>query len=695
MSALPAALSSAPLYSPPAPFPNSSPLRVEAAGFCDSANGTSTDLHDALRIRNMSLDSSVSSAPDLALVGGPHPQDRHAVKHRELALWKCRIIQPALAYPKHSRARGETLRRLADSNHQRPDGRRATVSLDSLYTWIACYEQHGLTALMRKPRRDFGRKVVGITRRWDSACPLPPEVQAQIAKQLAEQVRSLWAAGAPGFRTVAELGSAILHDLSLCAGWADVLLDQCQLTRSYVEHHRRYALVAMHDKDARLFFDSMVPRIRRHRENLKPMDIIVGDVHPIDIMLTRADGTAVMPRAIAWLDVATQRVHVTLIQLEKGEGVKQVHVAQSFSAMCSAWGLPRQLYLDNGSEYGWQDMMEGFAQLSRLTGTALDTWLDSQASVSNAVVRARPYNAQAKPIEGIFALLEQQVLSMLPGWIGGNRMRQKTHNVGHAPHPFPGDWEAFHQAFDRTMAYYHARAQPRSRHLKGKSPNDALRAAMDAGWTGAPQVDPLALRVAFSCEDTRLVQGGGYVSWNGKTYFDDALIARNGERLCIRFAKWDERYLFVFDERNQLICAATQAQDFAFFGDDGARTQAQRAKHLKRHIRDLRANTVRLDLKSAMQRRTDLAAPPPATPLGTRIELTPSMESMMQAVKNQQDLHRRKLNRDAEPRITSQWSTPPNAFLNELEWPHSHDDLEATASPQDQRTSFSASGGDA
>lgn len=66
------------------------------------------------------------------------------------------------------------------------------------------------------------------------------------------------------------------------------------------------------------------------------MDIIVGDVHPIDIKLTRADGTAVMPRAIAWLDVTTQRLHVTLIQLEKGEGVKQVHVAQCFAAMCSA-----------------------------------------------------------------------------------------------------------------------------------------------------------------------------------------------------------------------------------------------------------------------------------------------------------------------------------------------------------------------
>lgn len=381
-----------------------------------------------------------------------------------------------------------------------------------------------------------------------------------------------------------------------------------------------------------------------------------------------------MPRAIAWLDVATQRLHVTLIQLEKGEGVKQVHVAQSFAAMCSAWGLPRQLYLDNGSEYGWQDMMDGFAQLSRLTGAALDTRLAPQYPVS-AVVRARPYNAQAKPIEGIFAVLEQQVLSMLPGWIGGNRMQQKTHNIGRAPQAFPGDWESFHQSFDRALAYYHARAQPRSRSLQGQSPNEALNAAMTAGWAGAPQVDPLALRVAFSCEETRLIHGGGYVSWNGKSYFDDALISRTGERLTIRYAKWDERYLFVFDEHNQLICAAQEAQQFAFFGEDGARTQARRAKILKRHIRDLRGNTVRLDLQAAMQRRTELSEPAPQVPLGRCIQLTPTMSSMLQAVKAHQAQQVQSTLPSRRPAITtSQWSTPPNAWLPTSSWPDDPDD---------------------
>lgn len=380
-----------------------------------------------------------SGALDLAAT--PLAFDRQAQQHRDQALWKWKLIQPALAYPKHSVARGEQLRHLARCRHRRPDGRHTTVSLDSLYSWIASYEQQGITALMRRPRRDRGQRQVAITRLWQRICPLSHKQQAHIAGQLEEHVRSLWAAGAPGFRSVLELGSARLVELCREAGWAEANLESCRLSRSYVERHRRYALLAMHDRDARQFFDQMVPRIRRHRDGLRPMEVVVGDVHPIDILLTRADGSTVTPRAIAWLDVATQRLHVTLVQLEKGEGIKQVHVAQSFAAMCAAWGLPRQLYLDNGAEYGWQDMLEGFAQLNRLTGAALDTRLAN--APSHSVIRARPYNAPAKPIEGIFALLEQQVLCMLPGWIGGTAcVRRPTRWAGRRS-PFRGTGRRF------------------------------------------------------------------------------------------------------------------------------------------------------------------------------------------------------------------------------------------------------------
>jgi hypothetical protein len=48
------------------------------------------------------------------------------------------------------------------------------------------------------------------------------------------------------------------------------------------------------------------------------------------------------------------------------------------------------------------------------------------------IVRAKPYNARAKPIEGIFGVLETHHFAKLPGWVGGNRMKSKTANIGRA-----------------------------------------------------------------------------------------------------------------------------------------------------------------------------------------------------------------------------------------------------------------------
>ena len=117
------------------------------------------------------------------------------------------------------------------------------------------------------------------------------------------------------------------------------------------EKGRKYRVIAIHDQDAKRFHDNYQPRIQRKRDDLLPMDIIVGDVHPVDVLTYREDGSQATARAIAWLDIATNRVHVTLIQLRPREGVKQIHVTQAFIAMVRAWGLPRRLYLDNGKEY--------------------------------------------------------------------------------------------------------------------------------------------------------------------------------------------------------------------------------------------------------------------------------------------------------------------------------------------------------
>ncbi len=94
-----------------------------------------------------------------------------------------------------------------------------------------------------------------------------------------------------------------------------------------------------------------MPSIRRDYSTLLPRRIVVGDVHPVNIMMRREDGTVDYPQAIAWYDVATNEIHMTFVLCDPGESIRREHVAQSFEAMVDEWGLPEMLYLDNGSEY--------------------------------------------------------------------------------------------------------------------------------------------------------------------------------------------------------------------------------------------------------------------------------------------------------------------------------------------------------
>lgn len=46
------------------------------------------------------------------------------------------------------------------------------------------------------------------------------------------------------------------------------------------------------------------------------------------------------------------------------------------------------------------------------------------------IINARPYSAASKPIESRFSVFDRFVFSQMPGWTGGNRMRNKVETVG-------------------------------------------------------------------------------------------------------------------------------------------------------------------------------------------------------------------------------------------------------------------------
>ncbi len=399
-----------------------------------------------------------------------------------LARWRFDLIEEVLRLPRRSAECASLVKALAGKVHRLPSGQRKALTPQTLYNRVKAYEADGLYGLMRKRRADSGRARIQVTRAWDGFfAPLETDAHARVAAEITRYIRSLWGAGERGWRSISEKSTTRLIELSrelrvvafdtLATGRcgdttrAGTQFGLCHISRRKIEAEREYRILAVQAKDNATFQDRYMPSIRRDYSDLLPREIVVGDVPPVDIMMRREDGTVVYPKAIAWYDVATNEMHMTFVLLEPKEGIRREHVAQSFQAMVEEWGLPQMLYLDNGSEYSWDAMIDGFTQLSRLTGGGIKVFdLAGNGEVAArvaegraAVARSRPCNAKGKPgIEGAFGNLEQVFFATIPGWTAGDRMSKKTHAK-----PTALTWEMPHEHGHRHFHHAGPRQNPR------------------------------------------------------------------------------------------------------------------------------------------------------------------------------------------------------------------------------------------
>lgn len=564
----------------------------------------------------------------------PAPESYDTRMGKEVAewQWKFSVIAPALDFPKHSKGRGAALSDIAARAHKTPDGKTVTYTVNTLREWLRSIEEGKATTLAHKRRKKGLRRVI-VTREWDKAAPFPEPEKRRIAVEIENYTRDLWRSGAPGWKKIDQFASSKLWEQSRAAGWNEASRKICKVGRHWVERHRAVGLVAIKEKDAKRFADDFTPRIIRNRDGYKPMDVVIGDVHPLDVVKLH-DGREVHARLIAWLDFATNDIHVTIVLLPKGRGVRQEDVARSFVAMAKDWGLPRSLYLDNGSEYKWEEMMEGFALITSLVGNfhafmndeATDEiHREAEAAISGKpLTRAKPYNAPAKQIEGVFGILERGFFSLIPGWIGGDRMNKRTHKLGAQPRAFDGTDEEFEAAIHETINFY--RNTPQN---SNTSPNEKRAAFYAQGWKPYTAADEVFL-FAFS-EVVRLkVQAGG-VEKDGAWYFSDAIIPYIGQTREIHFAKWDRSHLFLIDANGKYI-AIPKTQTYGQLDKAGAIEQGRRQGVMNKHLRVLKADTQPLDLMAEVKRHNATQPPPPPLPQGIPITLGAESQALGEAL---------------------------------------------------------------
>lgn len=602
-------------------------VRKQGRAYLVDARTLSPELYHKFWQANREALTAPAAAPNAKPLQSTRANDRPELLARQYseAEWKAGIIALALRFRPRSAGRGEVLRSLAEETYVRPtDGKPVRFAEDRLREYCRLFEEGGVRALMRKERVTEGKPRRLVNRKWEEACPLPLPEKVRLDAEIRRYTRGLWAAGAPSRNKVRQLASAKLAELCRAAGWSGATLKNCDVGQQMVETNQDARPVAVHARDAKHYADHCRPRIARERSDFTPGEAVVGDVHPVDILLARADGSTYTPRMIAWYDLATNRCFYSLLHPAPGKSVTQADVTRSFVDLCMAWGVPRTLYLDNGPEYSWGAMVDGFKALAGM-GAELDVRLGEiaaleaqwaaeadgaeileaeqpgEAGEARALIRAKPYNAAAKPIEGAFSAKEK-VLSMLPGYIGGDRMNKRVGKVGREPDPYPGTPEAFDKDFAEAMAFFHA--APQRGHLGGVSPDARYEATRESA-----RVTRVALPVfvlAFSEEKRLKVRTQGVelgARDGGKWYMSDDLVPLIATRQTFRIAKWLPGAIVLVRriDGRWIYTAIHERRVFGFFDPEGAKEASRLNGLAERHIRNLKKGLPKVDLQAAMR----------------------------------------------------------------------------------------------
>ena len=443
----------------------------------------------------------------------------------------------------------------------------------------------------RTSRADAGRRRVAVSRKWDAyaaAHGIGAEARAAIAERVAAEVTGeIQAAGLAAYQ-VARNVRPDLMEWTRAAASAPLdggeLARACTLPLDPIKARIAERVHNIRRTDAKRYSDTFEPRITRHRDGLRPMDWLAGDVHHLDLVLERTDGSTCCPSIVAWVDLATNRLWASLHIPAEREAVRREDVLESFADVAASdqWGIPAHVYLDNGGEYRAMDFAADMLALKAASNRP------ELANVRRAdgVIKSRPYQPQAKVLESFFPHLESRYLSQLPGYIGGDRMNKRTHQVGAAPIAFGTGAEALQRALDVFLAEYHA--TPQEGHLAGLSPNQKFAECVAAGWESIT-FDRSESEVAFAQEITRTVDRG-VIKWTRRAgqrqrYYSDALTPLSQRRVVVRAPVFGADVLYVFHRqpdggRGKFITKAAPEDRFDFLGGAGDAERARRSEAL-------------------------------------------------------------------------------------------------------------------
>ncbi len=422
------------------------------------------------------------------------------------------------------RASGLTAKAFCTQNADAP-------SHQTLYRWLALYEQGGYTALAPSYGKTRGRSSID-KQTLNAVLQLyltQNKLQLRYCVALVEQAR-----GAP-------------------ISYYAVRRAVQQLPVSVVDKYR---------KGEKYFNDHHVVHAHRDYRTLRVMQWICIDHHLLDIIVRNDAGTK-MRRV--WLTCAQDLRSRYIVAWRIVDQPNEITIAECLYDIATKHGGAEHYYIDNGKDFT-STLLTGSEKkrykhkLTKLCYTHSERRNEITgiyASLGSRVVFATPYHPESKPIERFFKEVNNKFSRLFPSYAGSNTAdrpervkelwKQHKHNIAQLP-----TIEAVERTFHAWLEAWHSTHQHSGQGMDGRTPHHVFT---HEAHIEKKQIPHNVLPLIFSRVERRRVYQSS-VTWGGVPYYADSLIRYSGSYVqCLR-PIFDVSVLYIRDMSGRIVAIA-------------------------------------------------------------------------------------------------------------------------------------------
>lgn len=327
-----------------------------------------------------------------------------------------------------------------------------------------------------------------------------------------------------------------------------------------------YAII-LYRKGKKAFNDSL-PYMERDYTDIDSNDVWYSDHHLADVFVRDTNGKIDRPWITMWTDARSRKVMGYRVRLESPNTDV---VKDTLRESMQKFGIPAELYVDNGKDYKAKDGLNKNFPLSLVNRIGINT------------IYATKYHGQAKNIERFFRTLEERFGKMFHTYAGKDAKErpESLKDVSLEDYPTLQQYEESLKAYlnDYENTCHNGNG------MDNKCPNQVYFENLKVK---KEIKDHDALRMLCGRVEERVVLRNGINIFNN-SYWNDALISRLKEKVVVIYDPSNIDEINIFDVDGRAICKATPKIKTPFrntTAEDYRKAQKER-KAVKQFVKEL------------------------------------------------------------------------------------------------------------